>query len=241
MDDDAFAELDYAMTALGPVSLRRRVEPRTGVQVWEAKLRDEFLMSSLFTVGETALATLCLEALDRGDADVVIGGLGLGYTAAAALEHPRVRSVTIIEVLEPVIGWHRRGLVPMGSRLSTDARVDLVCGDFFAMAMGSSLVPKRPDGLADVILVDIDHSPRHWLSPLSRWFYLPEGLRSVARRLRPGGVFGMWSDDPPDGDLLRDLGEAFAGGAEGRVVTFPNPITGGSGACTIYIAFSSPR
>src|SRR6187401_1297178 len=111
-----FEELDYRSTALGELSLRRRrMLSLEGREVYEVKLGDEFLMSSLFHEGEIALATLGLAglgksrlpgAVDRNapldarlDAhlDVVVGGLGLGYTAAAALDYPGVRSVLVIE------------------------------------------------------------------------------------------------------------------------------------------------
>src|SRR4051812_11183066 len=78
-----FEELDFRPTAMGALSLRRRRQLSTGIDVYEIKLGDEFLMSSLFTVAEIALARLGLAALQRADLDVVVGGLGLGYTAQA--------------------------------------------------------------------------------------------------------------------------------------------------------------
>jgi hypothetical protein len=88
-----FEELDYQETPLGAISLRRRADPRLGgTIVHEIRLGEEFLMSSLFTAGETQLAKLGLAALDGDDLDVVVGGLGLGYTAAAVLEDEAVRN-----------------------------------------------------------------------------------------------------------------------------------------------------
>ncbi len=82
-----FEELDFQETPLGDISLRRRSELKlAGKIVYEVKLGDEFLMSSLFTDGEIQLAQLGLAALEGSDLDIVVGGLGLGYTAAAALE-----------------------------------------------------------------------------------------------------------------------------------------------------------
>ena len=80
-----FQELDFQRTPYGDISLRRRREPRAGnVEVYEVKLGDEFLMSSLFTASEVALAEYGLAALNRAPLTVVVGGLGLGYTAQAA-------------------------------------------------------------------------------------------------------------------------------------------------------------
>jgi hypothetical protein len=136
--DIGFEELDYRRTALGELVLRRRTEPRLGVEVLEVKLGDEFLMSSLFTVSEVALANLALARLGQGPLDVVVGGLGLGYAARAVLDHESVRSLVVIEALEPVIQWHRDGMVPLGPRLCADARLSrlaahLVPGGVFGL------------------------------------------------------------------------------------------------------------
>ena len=136
-----FEELDWQQTPMGEVSLRRRRDPVTGQDVFEVKLDDDFLMSSMFVEAEVALAHLALARLagaGDGDAalDVVVGGLGLGYTARAVLEHPEVRSLVVVEALDVVIDWHRRGLVPAAAALTSDPRCRLVPGDFFALAAG---------------------------------------------------------------------------------------------------------
>lgn len=98
-----FEELAWRQTPMGVISLRRRLEPSLMVDVYEAKLGDEFLMSSLFTVAEIELARLGLAELADADLDVVVGGLGLGYTARAVLRDQRVRSMTVVEALGEVI------------------------------------------------------------------------------------------------------------------------------------------
>ncbi|HEY0700774.1 MAG TPA: spermidine synthase, partial [Micromonospora sp.] len=133
-----FEELDWRETAIGPVSLRRRFDPTVRTEVYEVKLGDEFLMSSLFTVAEIELARLGLAELSGADWDVVVGGLGLGYTARAVLADPAVRSLTVVEALDEVIGWHRDGLLPDAAGLTSDPRTQLVCGDFFALAAGDT-------------------------------------------------------------------------------------------------------
>jgi hypothetical protein len=70
-----FEELDYRSTPIGALSLRRRRELSLGVDVFEIKLGDEYLMSSLFTASEIALARLGLAELSGADLDVVVGGL----------------------------------------------------------------------------------------------------------------------------------------------------------------------
>lgn len=109
-----FEEIDWQPTPIGEISLRRRRRPVSGDDVYEVKLGDEFLMSSLFTAGEIALTELALAQLPDTELDVAVGGLGLGYTAQTALDDPRVRSLTVIDALAEVIGWHQRHLVPSG-------------------------------------------------------------------------------------------------------------------------------
>lgn len=230
-----FEELDWRPTPLGEISLRRRLEPTLKVDVYEAKLGDEFLMSSLFTASEIALAELSLAGIPGQDLDVVVGGLGLGYTAHAVLGDPRVRSLHVIEALGEVIGWHHRGLLPLSDGLTSDQRCHLVEGDFFAMiAAGAGFGPGAPDRY-DAILVDIDHTPRHLLHPSHASFYEADGQRRVADRLNPGGVYALWSDDPPDRDYVAVVEGVFAS-CEAHVVTFPNPLTGGDAASTVYVA-----
>ena len=86
-----------------------------------------------------ALARLSGVALD-----VAVGGLGLGYTAQTVLADDRVQELLVVELLEPVIRWHRQGLVPVGPTLTADPRCRLVEGDFFAMSDGLGFDPESP-------------------------------------------------------------------------------------------------
>ena len=230
-----FEELDRRQTSIGEISLRRRLEPTLRIDIYEAKLDDDFLMSSLFTAAEIALADIPLAGIPGTDLDVVVGGLGLGYTARAVLRDPRVRSLHVIEALGEVIEWHRRGLLPLSDALTSDERCTLVNGDFFALvATGSSFGPEAPDRY-DAILVDIDHTPRHLLHPSHAPFYESEGQRRLADRLKPGGVYALWSDDPPDEGYISVMDQVFAS-CEAHVVAFPNPLTGGEAANTVFVA-----
>jgi spermidine synthase len=221
---------------MGIISLRRRIEPTLNVEVYEVKLGDEFLMSSLFTVAEVALARLGLAQAVDADLDVVVGGLGLGYTAQTALDDPRVESLVVVEALEEVIGWHQRALLPDTAELASDPRVRLQRGDFFAMADSNvGFDPEEPGRRFHAILLDIDHTPRHVLHPSHCAFYTPAGLRKLAGHLHPGGVFALWSDDPPDPDFEAILAEVFDR-SEASVVRFPNPLTGGYSTNTVYVA-----
>jgi spermidine synthase len=236
-----FEELDYQKTPLGEISLRRRAEPRLeGKILYEVKLGDEFLMSSLFTSAEIQLARLGLAALEGTGWDIVVGGLGLGYTAVAALKDPSVKSLMVIEVMEPVIDWHRRGLVPLGKELVADSRCTLVHADFFEVASssGSGFDRATPTRLVHAVLLDIDHSPSHWLNPGNSAFYTAQGLRNLADKLYPGGIFGLWSNDPPDKEFTRLLDTIFQS-SESHIVSFPNPYSSGESSNTVYLAHKS--
>jgi spermidine synthase len=231
-----FEELDWRETRIGAISLRRRLDPTLKVDVYEVKLGAEFLMSSLFTTAEIELARLGLAALPDGGLDVVVGGLGLGFTARTVLQDPRLSSLIVVEALDAVIDWHRRELLPFAAQLVSDVRCRLVHGDFFTMAAsGSGFDPQTPGRRVHAILVDIDHSPRHLLHPDHAGFYTVDGLRRLHRHLRPGGVFGLWSNDPPDREYIAALGRVFAE-ATAHVVAFPNPLRGGESRNTVYVA-----
>ena len=221
---------------MGAISLRRRLEPSLKTEVYEVKLDDEYLMSSLFTVAETELARLGLARLHGTGFDVVVGGLGLGYTAWAVLEDPRVTSLVVVEALGEVIEWHRRGLLPLAGRMTSDPRSRLIRGDFFAMAAATQgFDPDAPGRRFHAILVDIDHTPRHVLHPSHAAFYQPDGLRRLADHLHPGGAFALWSNDPPDEDFQAVLAEVFVA-SESHLVSFHNPLQGRETANTVYVA-----
>jgi len=232
-----FEELDYRDTPIGELSLRRRRNLATDFDVYEIKLGEEFLMSSLFTTSEIALADLGLaELTKKGNIDVVVGGLGLGYTAQTVLAHKTVSSLVVIENIDAVIDWHRSGLLPLGAQLTSDKRCRFVHGDFFELAASENgFDPETPARCFDAILVDIDHSPDFLLTPDNASFYQHEGLERLRNHLNPGGVFGLWSNDLPDDDFAARLGEVFSSSRAERV-TFPNPLQASYFTQTVYLA-----
>ncbi|MCK6068251.1 MULTISPECIES: spermidine synthase [Microbacterium] len=226
-----FEELDWQETRMGELTLRRRADPATGELIYEVKLKDEYLMSSLFTRAEEQLATLGLAAAEGSDLHVLVGGLGLGYTAATALHDSRVRKLDVIDALPAVIGWHERELLPMSAQLVRDPRVTLVHDDFFAVVRRP---PAPEDTRYDVVLLDVDHSPQHTLDPSHADLYTSAGIESLARHLTDRGVFALWSDDPPDAGFLTTLSSVLNDCAA-HVVEFDNRLTGGISSNTVYI------
>lgn len=218
--------------------LRRRQMPQLpGIDIYEVKLGEYFLMSSLFHEAEDQLAKLGLAELEGNSLDVVVGGLGLGYTAVSALEDKRLSSLVVVEFLEGVIDWHKHELVPMGSKLTSDPRCKLVQADFFALSQDTthSFDPAEPGKKHDAILLDIDHTPTNVLHQTNTRFYTPTGLKEAATHLNPGGVFALWADGDPEKEFTKTLASVFAE-AKAHTIQFDNPITGGTSTGTVYVA-----
>jgi len=235
-----FEQIDSQPSALGEITFRRRRIPALGDRdIFEVKLGDEFLMSSMFVDAEVALADLGLEMTDRDSLDVVVGGLGLGYTAEAALNHERVNELLVVDALDTVIHWHQQEKVPLGKVLNADPRCRYVLGSFFDFAVsGTGFDPDSPGRLFDAILLDIDHSPRALLNESNASFYTTDSLGKMARFLRSDGVFAMWSNDPPDEPFMDTLRELFTD-VDARVVSFFNPFQNRESTNTVYLARKS--
>lgn len=233
-----YEELDFRQTPLGDLMLRRRrLLQLGGLTIYEIKLGEYFLMSSLFHEAESQLSKLGLGVLEKEALDVVVGGLGLGYTAVSALEDQRVTSLVVVEYLEGVIEWHQNGLVPQGRTLTGDPRCRLVHGDFFALCrdVAKSFDPAYPAKKHDAILLDIDHTPTNVLHQTNARFYTEQGLEELTQHLKPGGVFALWADGAPEASFTQHLGKVFST-AESHTITFDNPITGGSSEGAVYVA-----
>lgn len=236
-----FEELDFRPTPIGDLILRRRrMAMLDDLIVYEVLLGNGYLMSSLFHVVEEALADLGLAAVEGEKLDVVVGGLGLGYTAVSALKDSRVAELLVVDVMRPVIEWHEKGMVPLGEILSGDSRCRLIEGDFFALAAAPEIGfdPLKPGRRFHAVLLDIDHSPQNLLDEKNGAFYSSEGLRRLAEQLHAGGVFALWSDDAPDEGFLSHLAEVFEA-ADAHVVKFPNPLLDRESASTVYVARKS--
>jgi spermidine synthase len=227
----AYEELDRAPTPWGEVLLvRRRVPGAPDGAAYEVKLGGALLMSSLVTESERALASLALSPPEPARPRVLVGGLGLGATAAQALAEPRVTEVEIVELLPQVIDWHRRGLVPLARTLTSDPRCRLVQADVFAR------LEARPTTRWDAILLDVDHSPDALLRPEHGAFYTRQGLAAAAEHLAPGGVLGVWSALAPEPEFERRLAAVFAR-VRGVPVAFWNANNDADEVNAVYLAW----
>lgn len=215
MTESPLTVLAYEETPLGPLCLRRRrtlSEPPEIVT--EITLNHEFLMSSLHTDSERALAQRALGRVTGSGLKVMVGGLGLGYTALAALGSDRVACVEVVEYLPPVIDWTRQGLTPIADRLNADPRFRVRPGDVYGELLEGwprddpgQTSGRRCDERFDAILIDVDHSPEDRLAEGNGRFYTAKGIRHAASHLEPGGVLALWSYDEhtPTFDHMRDV------------------------------------
>jgi spermidine synthase len=160
------------------------------------------LMGSLAHGSEEALAaSACGRLAGRRDARVLVGGLGMGFTLAAALRAlgPEAR-VEVAELVPDVVAWNRGPLAHLAGAPLADPRVAVWEGD-----VGARIAASR--GIYDVILLDVDNGPEGLTRAGNDKLYGPSGLRAAFAALRPAGVFGVWSV-APDSAFTRRLRQA---------------------------------
>lgn len=232
-----FEEIDCQMSALGEISLRKRRMPVFGDRdIYEVKLGDEFLMSSMFVEAEEALSELGLASVQGDNLCVVVGGLGLGYTAVAALKDERVGELLVVDALEAVIGWHKDELVPLGKILNADDRNRYILGSFFDLATrpDEGFDPDNKGKKIDAILLDIDHSPTEFLNAANAEFYTQSQLALMAEQLKPHGIFAMWSQNLPEERFMNMLKTVFSR-VESHIVPFYNPFQTSESTNSVYV------
>ena len=180
---------------------RRELLSQPGTIVTEVTLNHEFLMSSLYTDSEQVLARTSLQMHAGQDLQVMVGGLGLGYTAWEALRCERVAAVEVVELLPQVIDWLAQGLVPLSPELIEEPRLVVTEGDVYGRLMAA------PESSFDLILIDVDHSPDERLGEESVSFYTAAGLSAARKHLAPGGVLAVWSyaESSPFSEALHEV------------------------------------
>ena len=152
------------------------------------------LMNSRAHDSEEALATeSCKRIAKRPKARVLIGGLGMGYTLAAALKQLQPDAeVTVAELMHAVIGWNRGPLADLAGRPLEDPRTHVHQGDVAKLL-------QRPRNGFDTILLDVDNGPEGLTSDDNDWLYSADGLNTSYQALRRGGILGVWSAGPDRG------------------------------------------
>jgi len=163
------------------------------------------LMSSGAHGSEEALAELaCAHVAGAARARVLVGGLGMGFTLAAALRRLAPEATAVVAELVPaVVEWNRGPLAHLAGRPLEDARVKVWEGDV------ADRIRIASDDF-DAILLDVDDGPDGLTRRSNDWLYSPAGLRAAHRALRRGGVLGVWSAAPDDGFTRRLARAGFA-------------------------------
>ena len=188
-------EIARASDERGELALARRGD------VLELVVDGTFAMDSAQPSTEQALARLALDRLapprPAGGLRVLVGGLGLGYTARALLDDPAVADVEVVELHPALVGWARDGLLPQLA--GGDQRLRLTVGDVL------DVVPVRR-GL-DAVLLDVDNGPDFLVHTGNAAVYRAEFLSAAVGALAADGLLAVWSSDPSPrlARLLDDL------------------------------------
>ncbi|MGW0628254.1 spermidine synthase [Streptomyces sp. NPDC002758] len=155
-----------------------------------------FLMDTSDGRSERLLVDAAYEALNRRPVDgqsrpdVLIGGLGVGFSLAHAAEDARWGRITVVEREPAVIGWHRCGpLSELSADALADPRTEILETDLVAYVNETSAT-------FDALCLDIDNGPGWTVTEGNGGLYSPAGLAGCARVLRPGGVLAVWSAQP---------------------------------------------
>nr|WP_253945168.1 hypothetical protein [Nocardioides sp. zg-DK7169] len=165
--------------------LRERRE-ENGPVVWELRANGVFVMDTEETSTEEALATACL-ALVEEPAQVLVGGLGLGFTAHRVLADRRVRRCVVVEIEQALVDWMRDGTVPHGPAVLADERLQVVVAD-----VAVALAEARPASY-DLVLLDVDNGPGYLVHDANAGLYETPFLTRLRTLLRPGGAAAIWS------------------------------------------------
>ncbi|CAN5260551.1 hypothetical protein BH09PSE2_BH09PSE2_17170 [soil metagenome] len=173
--------------------------PDAGGELRLMRRGDEFsimagaieLMNSRLSGSEEALATLAIERLHgRPDPQVLIGGLGLGFTLRATLARvgPQAK-VTVAELVPAVVRWARGPLAQVFDGCLDDPRVTVAEADVGQLIASAA-------GAYDLILLDVDNGPEGLIRPANDALYDDRGLAAARAALRPGGLLAVWSSAP---------------------------------------------
>jgi spermidine synthase len=182
----AYIEIARASSPRGEVVLRERREPDGSMPVLELRVNGVFVMDTLETATEQQLAAVALARV-ASPRTVLVGGLGLGFTAGAVLADPRVEHVLVVEIEPALVTWMTDGTVPHGPSYLADERLTVVTAD-----IRQAVARAAPESY-DLLLLDVDNGPGHLVHRENAAVYRLGFLSALCRLLRPGGVAAVWS------------------------------------------------
>lgn len=156
---------------------------------WIVRVDERILMSNLMHNSEDELAKIAIGMADD-PREVLVGGLGLGYTLRTALDCVADDAVvTVAELVPELVEWNEKHLRELNGYPLGDSRCRVVIGDVFDTL-------QRSPAAFDVVLLDVDNGPSALAQPTNDRIYADWGVRVCHAALRPGGVLGVWSRGP---------------------------------------------
>ena len=149
------------------------------------------LMNSRVHGSEAAMAELaCARISSLPCPQVLIGGLGMGFTLAAALNRLGAGSqVVVAELVPAVVSWNRGPLAALAGHPLDDDRVTV-------REVDVAQILQAEHRAYDAILLDVDNGPKGLTQKSNDWLYTRTGLDAAFMALRPSGVFALWSASP---------------------------------------------
>ena len=182
-----YVELARARSRRGEVVLRERHDPdHPNASVVELRVNGVFVMDTLETASEQALASVALLQVED-PRSVLVGGLGLGFTAHTVLADDRVQRLEVAEIEESLVRWMRDGTVPHGPAFLADGRLSVRTADI------AQVVATAAPETYDLVLLDVDNGPGFLTYDDNAALYGGALLHVVAETLRPGGALAVWS------------------------------------------------
>ena len=192
-----YEDVARATSDRGEVVLRRR-----GV-VLELRVNGVFVMDTAETGSEVELARAALAVVDH-PRSVLVGGLGLGFTAHEVLADPRVEQVVVVELEGALIGWMRDGTIPHGPEHLADERLQVTEGDV------QQALAEAADDSFDLVLLDVDNGPGYLVHETNAAVYQRPFLTECARTMTAGGAVVVWSASE-SAELEQAMADVFGG------------------------------
>lgn len=210
-----YVEVARSSSERGEIVLRQRHDPDArdaSPSALELRVNGVYVMDTFENTSEIQLARLALSQVDH-PRRVLVGGLGLGYTALEVLSHPHVEHVQVAEIEDVLVRWFRDGTIPHGPTHLADERLHVTVADVH------QLIAEAHPGSYDLIVLDVDNGPDFLVFDTNAALYEAPALNEVRRVLSPGGALAIWSSTR-SADLEQTLDKVF-----GASVSVPSPVT----------------
>lgn len=186
---------------------------RGELQLWEVQNAEKkeyeliingiFIMASYNNLSSELLIRDSMKVLTESDhVEVLIGGLGMGFTVKEACAHQNVASIDVIELLPTVVQWNKTYLTSCNQGCLEDERVHIIVDDFYNYV-------QKTQKKYDIVSMDIDNGPMMLVKPSNCKVYQNPFFTKIKKVLKPGGVFALWSCNR-DENMLQQLQQSFS-------------------------------